>query len=175
MCFAALAQAAALPVGEPDVRVREDGDAYVVEVDFFVPVMPPKAWQVLTDFDHMAEFIPHLESSRVLQRRGYTWLVAQAGDLEVGIFRFRYESQREIVLLPYKSIQGHAMTGTLRLDSLTTLTPDREGTHIHYQAKGTTETPLPAMFGLSIMSERVRAQFTAMQAEILRRNGRVRG
>ncbi|MEW5892207.1 MAG: SRPBCC family protein [Pseudomonadota bacterium] len=165
------AQGGALALSEPEVMVHEEGGTYVVQADFFVPVPPVRAWQVLTDFDHMAEFIPHLERSRVVQRRGLTWQVDQAGNLELGIFRFRYETQREIVLLPYRRIEGHNLGGSLRLDSQTTLTPHKQGTLIHYEARGVAEVPLPASFGASLMGERVRAQFAAIQAEILRRNG----
>ena len=43
--------------GDIAVAIRRDGDAIEVEVELLVKATPQEAWNVLTDYDHMAEFV----------------------------------------------------------------------------------------------------------------------
>ena len=58
-----------------DVRVVRQGESFRIEIDMFLAAPPARAWQVLTDFDHMAAFVPNLERSRIVERTGigYAW------------------------------------------------------------------------------------------------------
>lgn len=174
LCWSVLARAAA-PNTEPDIRLWEEGGKYRVSATIQVPVAPAKAWNVLIDFDHMAEFIPYLQSSQIKQRKGRTWQIEQTGEISIGPFSHRYESQREISLLPYKSIQSRTLNGTMNVDSVTLLIPNGKGTTIRYDASGTPGVAALASIGLSYMGERVKAQFAAIRAEILKRNGLPQG
>src|SRR5580704_12895862 len=42
------------------IDIAHDSDAYVANVVMFAPVVTDVAWQVLTDFDHMAEWVPNV-------------------------------------------------------------------------------------------------------------------
>lgn len=170
LCWNALAWAAA-PDSEPEISMREEGGKYRVIATIQVPVAPAKAWSVLTDFDHMAEFIPYLQSSKITSRKGRTWQIEQSGELSIGPFSYRYESQREISLAPYKTIRSRTLTGTMNVDSVTVLTASGKGTTIRYDASGTPGMPGLASVGMNYMGERVKAQFAAIRAEILKRNG----
>ena len=61
------------------VDVRKDGPAVVVEVEFSLRAPLAIAWEVLTDFDHMAQFISNLEVSEVQSRVKDTFRVHQKG------------------------------------------------------------------------------------------------
>ena len=45
-------------------------------------------WRTLADYDHLAQFIPGMKSSRVLERRGSTVTVEQIGEARFLIFRY---------------------------------------------------------------------------------------
>lgn len=175
LIWSVAARAAAPDAGEPEVSLKEEDGKYRVIATIHVPVAPGKAWEVLTDFDHMAEFIPYLQASHITQKKGRTWQVEQSGEISIGPFPYRYESQREIALVPYKTIQSRTLSGTMNVDSVTILIPNGKGTTIRYDARGTPGWSAPASIGLNYMGERVKAQFTAIRAEILKRNGLTQG
>jgi ribosome-associated toxin RatA of RatAB toxin-antitoxin module len=45
-------------------------------------------WRTLTDYNHLAQFIPGMTSSRVLERHGSTATVEQTGEARLFIFRY---------------------------------------------------------------------------------------
>ena len=50
------------------VEARREGDAVIVEAHALLHVDLETAWNVLTDYDRYAEFIPDLKSSRTVSR-----------------------------------------------------------------------------------------------------------
>ena len=69
----------AFPVRE----IEEDG-MVGVETDFHVAASPSEAFRVLSDVEHMAEFMPSLKACEVLERAGNTVVLrmtSDAGDL----------------------------------------------------------------------------------------------
>lgn len=152
---------------ELQVNTRSEGGVFLVDAELRVPVSPRKAWAVLTDFDHMSEFVHAVKSSHVVSRQGNRITVAQKGDYGFGLFSF--ESVREIEMAPLDSIKSHSLSGTLgRLDSLTRLKPDGGGTHIVYHATAAPEQSVP-LIGSALIRNEVRAQFESMRDEMLRR------
>ncbi|MGH8808943.1 MAG: SRPBCC family protein [Noviherbaspirillum sp.] len=59
------------------IDVGKQGDVVVVDVDFMVPATPGEAWEALTDFDRMADFLPKLEFSKKINGAGNQLQVAQ--------------------------------------------------------------------------------------------------
>jgi ribosome-associated toxin RatA of RatAB toxin-antitoxin module len=53
-----------------------------------IPVERQQVWQVLTDYDHLAEFIPNLVESRVIGRENGRTLVRQVGSQKVLFAQF---------------------------------------------------------------------------------------
>jgi ribosome-associated toxin RatA of RatAB toxin-antitoxin module len=62
------APAFALDVARVDDAV--DGKVYRIASSASVAAAPAAVWQVLTDYDHLADFVPGLKSARVLSRDG---------------------------------------------------------------------------------------------------------
>lgn len=56
-------------VADKDVRVERNANGFTVDMLAHAPVRPALAWEVLTDFDHMADFVPNLRTSRVTEIR----------------------------------------------------------------------------------------------------------
>src|SRR3954468_14088014 len=52
------------------VTVVFDGQAWVSDAVMFAPVPPAIAWDVLTDFEHQAQWVPNVKESNVLRREG---------------------------------------------------------------------------------------------------------
>jgi carbon monoxide dehydrogenase subunit G len=152
------------------VTVQKDGDTVIIDLSTTVQATPQEAWDVFTDFDHMTQFLPNLETSRVLEKNGDQWKVEQKGQAKHGVFSLSFESTKQFKLKPYESIQSHLISGTLKKhDSLTTLSPDGNGTRITYHAESISGVWVPPGLGTSVVQDEVRKQFQDMIGEILRR------
>ncbi|HIK21002.1 MAG TPA: cyclase [Synechococcus sp. M44_DOE_062] len=54
----------------------------------WIPAERQRVWQVLTDYDHLAEFVPNLVESRVIGRENGCTLVRQVGSQKVLFAQF---------------------------------------------------------------------------------------
>lgn len=72
------------------------------------------AWQVLTDFQPIARFVPNLERSQVTERKGNRLRVEQQGRAFFGPFWVTFGLVREIELHAMREIRAHPITGTAR-------------------------------------------------------------
>lgn len=168
LCFALLlpgipAQAAVAP--DPEIRVQDQDGTIVVDITYRLPVNQRVAWDVLTDFDSMENFVPNMEKSRVLQHDGRRMVVEQKGQVSFGMLSFPYDSKREIELTPYQMLRAHALSGT-KMDSTTTLAPLGNGTLLSYHAVAVPDLPVPSSVITSSLGEMLGTQFKAMEREM---------
>jgi uncharacterized membrane protein len=158
------------------VKVQKNGDNVVIDLTITIPATPQETWAVLVDFDHMTDFLHNLESSKVLEKDGNVWKVAQKGQTSHAGFSFAFESTRQVTLKPFESLQSHLIGGTLKKhDSLTLLSPDGNGTRIVYHAESISGVWVPPLLGTSIVESEVRKQFQDTEAEILKRKAAAAG
>lgn len=152
------------------IEVRMQGDLIVVDVRLAVPVTPSEAWEVLTDYDRMADFLPNLEFSKKIDGAHDKFQVAQKGKAFFGPFTFSFDSVREITLMPYNEIYSRAISGSFqRSDGFMQLIPGDNGTHIVYHSETLPNVRLPRRITIGLTERLMRDQFENMQAEILRR------
>ena len=69
---------------------------------------------MLTDFDHMAEIVTNLQSSKVLSRSTTTLVVAQQGRTSAGPLTFAFETVREVELKPFYEIRARLLHGSAK-------------------------------------------------------------
>lgn len=152
------------------VRVEERGSTIIVTADFNVRASALATWQVLTDFNHMPQFLTGLEQSRIVSRKGNVLRVAQQGATAMGLLSFSYDSVRDIHLKPNTEIRAYTVSGSMKkMDSVTRLAPRHGATRIVYRAELIPSVALPLGFGSGFIEERTRQQFEEMRQEILRR------
>src|SRR5712671_3799273 len=87
------------------------GDAVTVYAEVELDVDPKVAWDVLSDYDHLAQFIPDMSVSRVVSRTGDTALVEQKGEFGILFFRQPIDLTLEIVETPRRTIVARAVGG----------------------------------------------------------------
>ena len=63
------------------IRTGRDGEFVTISASAVMRVDPHIAWAVLSDYDHLARFIPDVKSSRVISRHGNVVRVEQTGDI----------------------------------------------------------------------------------------------
>lgn len=163
-------RAAEDPLSSVLVGVEHKGDAYIVVASLTVPVLPSDAWAVLTDFDHMADFMPTLKTSRVLKTAEGRILVQQRGTMEMGALRMPFESDRIIDLSPPGMIRSKQVRGNMqRVDSTTTFAEVPGGTRIDYRVEIVPRLWMPESIAQPLLHSEIERQFTAILREIVRR------
>jgi hypothetical protein len=157
---------------EPEiaVTVEKRGDAFIVDTSFDLPVRLRTAWEVFTDFDHMAGILHNLTSSRITARSGNTLQVQQEGVARFGFFTYSFSSEREIRLEPMKKIYARQLSGNARHYFSELELSQNEGiVHVRYHAEMSLESGIARTFGGPFIQHEIAEQFNSMVAEMERR------
>lgn len=163
----------AAPATEPKiaVTVEKSGEAFIVDAAIDVHVPLKTAWEVMTDFEHMATILSNLTLSQLTRRDGNTLTVRQEGVAKYGLLSFSFESEREMRLEPMRRILARNISGTLkRMESEVNFSPLEKGVQIRYHAEIVPDSLLARLFGLSFVQHEAEEQLLAMAQEMLRRN-----
>jgi len=153
------------------VTVRKEGDAVLVSVDCPVRAPRPIVWAVLTDYDHMAEFVNDLQVSEVRAREGDTLQVYQSGRAQRGLISVSFENLREIRLMPRQEIRSRMISGTLESSEFTTrIVDDGNQLHILNSGRFVPNVWVPPLIGPAVIEAETRKQFEEVRGEIMRRS-----
>jgi carbon monoxide dehydrogenase subunit G len=163
-----LASAQAQPM---EVVVRKAGEVITVDVRARVAAEPHLAWTVLTDFDHMADFLSAIKSSQVVSRKGEPLEVAQTGEAKRGFLRFSFATLRAVELVPEHEVRSRLISGSsFKSFEFTTRIDTRGGvTTIVHHGEYVPTTWVPPVIGTALIESETREQFGELMAEMLRR------
>ncbi len=163
--------AAQSPVTRVDIDVRQSGRTFLVDATFSAPVPPSVAWDVLTDFEHMDAFVPNLAESRIVARDGNLLTILQYGIARFGPLAVRFESERQVTLAPFTTIQSTQLRGTMdKLDSITTFTSEGAGTRLTYHVEAIPGALFPDFVARRFLRHEIVEQFEAIVREMVRRH-----
>jgi hypothetical protein len=157
------------------VHVRKDGQNIAVDVDCPVDAPWPVVWEVLTDYDHMAQFISNLEYSGVTDRVINVLRVHQKGKASRGPLTLRFDNVREIELVPYHEIRSRMITGDMKASEFVTrIVEGSAGLHIVNSGRYTPNIWVPPIIGPVLIEGEMQKQFGEIRSEILRRSATAR-
>lgn len=152
------------------IDVTYDGETYVLNAVMFAPVAQAVAWEVLTDFDHMAGWVPNVTESKVLKRDDASITVEQRGVAKYGALSFPYDTERKLDLKPKATIDSTQIKGSLRrVVSTMMLEPDGKGTRLTYHLEIVPSLLAGALLSKEFVQHEISEQFTAIIAEMVRR------
>ncbi|MDE2002555.1 MAG: SRPBCC family protein [Betaproteobacteria bacterium] len=152
------------------VAIHRDGEAYVVDVDLTVDATPQEAWNVLTDYDHMSEFVSNLTMSHIVRRASDSLEVAQTSRVKFGLFDFKFDNVREIELVPPQEIRSKLVRGDMKMSAFTTrVAAEGNATRITNHGRFIPDRWIPPLIGTMVLEAETRKQFAELRAEILRR------
>ena len=128
-------------------------------------------WQTLTDYDHLSQFVPGIDSSRVISRQGARLIVEQKGAARWWFFYYPIRVTVASTERPYESIDVRLLEGNLRrLDGRYHIEPRRDGgAEVTWQGLIEPDTPLPAFIRNAVLRRSISEQFAGMVKEIERR------
>jgi ribosome-associated toxin RatA of RatAB toxin-antitoxin module len=152
------------------VSVTRQGDVVRVRADFVVLVGASQAFAVLTDYDHMVDFLPGVVESKIIQRSPGRLVVFQSARMKLGFFSIPFETVRQVDLeAPYKLV-SQAISGTVSKAKVTTTLVEAQGKClVAYDSEAAASSWLPSGIGTAIIDAHIREQLTHMRAEMLRR------
>lgn len=166
----ACASAAGPSTAIDSVEVRPNADGYAVDLVFHAPVPRELAFEVLADFDHMADWIPNLRESRVVRREGQRLTIEQKGTAHFGRLSFPFTTVREIELAAPASIHSTQVKGSMkRFESWMSLAAEGAATRLHYHAELTPGAIAATVLSRSFLEHEFAEQFEAVVAEMVRR------
>ena len=157
----------------PDIKVdvRKVDGGVVIDGNFLIPVSPPEAWKVLTDYEHMPQFMRSIKTSKIIFTSPDKIRVAQTGGASRGVLSFGFEVVREVRMTPYTEIVSKVISGNLKKsDSITRLIPEVGGTRVVFHNESIPNIWVPPGIGPALINSEMTAQFGDLRAEILRRN-----
>lgn len=155
---------------------RVDADAqHMYEVDATAMVAAPltRVWRVLTGYERMSEFVPDLESCKVLSRNGNEVIIEQ-----FGVARFLFMSKAIHLIVrateqPMSSIDISLISGDMKhYESRWELIPVPEtgGTKIVYSGKLAPNFYVPGVLGSNMIRNNIQHMMAAVVARIERRD-----
>jgi ribosome-associated toxin RatA of RatAB toxin-antitoxin module len=179
--IAAFALAAALSLssraGPPElaIQIERQGEFITVNASALMQVDARIAWEVLSDYDHLAQFIPDMKSSRVVSRTGNRVVVEQKGVFGFFFYRQAVDVTLEVQEQPQRRIDARRIAGNIRdLETRYELETAAAGVRFDYSGRFVPNFSLPPLIGMPIVRRIVERRFRAMVDEIVRRDALAR-
>jgi carbon monoxide dehydrogenase subunit G len=149
---------------------RRDGALQVV-CRALLEVPADLAWQTLTDYDRLAEFIPGMQRSRVISRNGPIVVVEQVGEARFLFVSIAIEVTLATTERPPREIEAKMTKGSLkRLEGVYRIEPQGRG-RVQVSWDGLIEAEsMPPLIGELLMRSAIEDQFRGMVREIERRD-----
>ena len=128
-------------------------------------------WQTLTDYDRLANFIPGMRRSRLIERQGAVAIIEQSGDAGFLFFSFPLDVTLASTERPPHALEVKLLKGDLkRLDGAYRIEPQADG-RILLTWSGVVEAlSMPPLLGEWVMRANITDQFRGMVREIERRD-----
>lgn len=160
------------PAQELSIETFELHEAITVNASAVMPVRLATAWSVISDYEHLADFVPGMHSSKVLQRSGNQVLLEQTGSLGFLFFQRAIEVKLAVTESPPDRIVAHAVGGNLRqMDGSYTLETLPDGKlRLSYSGSLRPDFALPPLIGKLAVRQVLERQFRALVDEIRRRD-----
>jgi ribosome-associated toxin RatA of RatAB toxin-antitoxin module len=161
--------------GAIETRTERHGEYITVNASAMMQVDARIAWEVLSDYDNLAQFIPDMKTSRVVSRDGNRVLVEQKGEFGFFFYRQPVDVMLEVVEEPRRRIDARRISGNIRdLETRYDLEASGAGVKLHYAGRFIPEFSVPPLFGMPMVRRVVERRFRAMVEEIVRRDALAR-
>jgi len=157
-------------LAEPDIRIERTQDTFRIDASLTVDVHHHIAWQVMTDYNNQAAFVPGIRTSQVVSVPGEPLLVRQTGQSGFLFFNVPVEVVTRIEEFPLEAIRFYAVSGNLKNKSGEWRIEARgEATLISYQANIVPGFWVPPLIGAAVIGQDVRNKLVGVGQEMQRR------
>ena len=158
-----------------EVHAKKVANLIVIDVSLLVQATPRQAWDVLVDYDHMTEFLPNLQVSKIISKAPNRLQVEQKGGASKGPISITFDVVRDVQLTPYSEVVSHVVSGDLKkVDGTTRITKEGDGTRITFHSESIPNVWVPPGIGTTLIENETRGQFRDIRGEILKRKNSVK-
>jgi carbon monoxide dehydrogenase subunit G len=155
--------------------VARAGDVISAEASAEIRADPGVAWAVLTDYNHLADVVPDMKSSRVILRNADGALVEQKGSIDFLFFSQPIEVTLAVIEEPRRRVYARGVAGNLTdLEARYELEPTANGVSLRYRGRFVPGFSVPPLIGMSVVRSVLKRRFSAMVDEIVRRDALAR-
>ncbi|KQQ32715.1 cyclase/dehydrase [Duganella sp. Leaf126] len=157
-------------------RVDVDGQhMYELDATGVVAAPLPRVWRILTNYERMTEFVPDLESCKVLSRNGNEVMIEQ-----FGVARLLFMTQAIHLIVrateqPMSAIDIALVSGDMKhYEARWELVPMPEtgGTRVVYKGRMMPNFYVPSLFGAKMIRSDVEHMMRAVLTRLDRRDDR---
>ena len=153
------------------IRTAREGEFVTISASAVMRVDPHIVWAVLSDYDHLAKFIPDMKSSRVISRHGNVVRVEQTGDIGFLFFKEPVNVILEVHEEPPSRITARGVEGNISaLETRYDLHSSEAGVKLDYTGRFVPAFAIPPLIGMPIVNKLIERRFRAMVNEIQRRD-----
>lgn len=154
------------------IETVRKGDLITLIASAELQVDTGTVWGVISDYDHLAEFIPDMQSSHVIQREGDKVLIEQTGQIGFLVFQQPVAVRLEVHESPQRVIEAHAVGGNLKeMEGRYALERLPSGAvRLTYSGRLVPGFAVPPVIGTLLVRNLLSEQFTALVREIIRRD-----
>ncbi len=146
----------------------EGNQAYQITSSGTVAATPAVVWRILTDYNHLADYLPNLKSTRVVSRNGDRVIVEQLGTARFLFFSQAIRLVVQVQERPPDRIDISLIDGDMKVYRASwVLSPsaDAAGTRVVYNATIVPKFDVPGIVGTNV----VRKDIARMMAAVLLR------
>ncbi len=152
------------------VEARRRDDALEVVCRAMLEAPLELIWQTLTDYGRLADFIPGMRRSRVVEQRGAVTIVEQSGEARFLFLSFPIEVTLASTERPPHAIEASMLKGNLkRLEGIYRIEPQGGGGVLLTWSGIIEAVSMPPLLGELLMRSSIEDQFRGMVREIRRR------
>jgi carbon monoxide dehydrogenase subunit G len=169
-------QRASVRAAEPGVSVREENGVYLVSAQFAIAAAPAAVLSVLSDYDHIAAFMPGVKRSEVRERQAGHAVVEQEAVSGLLMFSKRVHLVLDIQEEP-ESLAFHDVCGA----SFSTYTgswqvlPSKEGSTVVYKLAAAPTFDVPGFMLTRLLKRDSSDMIASLQKEVASRRQTNRG
>jgi hypothetical protein len=168
LLFVSIASAAV--ASDPEVRIEENGGRFAVTARVSVEVTRATAWEVITDYNRLGDFVPDMDDSRIVSRAGEPTLVQQTGAWYVLGYRVPVQIVAQVEEQPMRTVRFHSISGNVRVENGEWSLADESGVvTIGYRVECIPDFWVPPILGTVLIKRDVRAKLAHVAREMLKR------
>ena len=155
---------------DPDIKIANRDGVYSIRIELQLAADAATAWQVLTDYDHLTDFVPNLRASRVISAPGEPLQIEQRGETRFLFFSFSVNVVLEIMETPLLRLGFHAIRGNMRrMRGEWRIEPVNTGIRMAYESESEPDFWVPPLIGPAVVRRDVADQVAGLVREIMRR------
>ena len=155
---------------EPEIRIARDQDAFKIDASLRVDAHHHIAWQVLTDYNNLARFVPGMQTSQVVSEPGEPLLLKQTGQSGFLLFTLPIEVLVRITETPLEAIRFEAVGGSFKnKQGEWRIERQDDATLLIYRASISPGFWVPPLIGTAVIGQDVRNKLLGVAREMRRR------